>query len=64
MQEPLDDFSDQLPNVARPKETEKHDRWIVLTSIQGPTKDVLQLSRLKGWKLVVVGDRKTPDEYK
>ena len=62
-QEPLDDYGEQLARVPRPHEDRKHERWIVITTIQGPTSDVLQLSKLQDWKLVVVGDRKTPDDW-
>lgn len=39
------------------------DKWIVVTSINYPTKDVKRLASLKGWNLVVVGDRKTPSDW-
>ncbi len=40
----------------------KQNRWIVVTSIQAPTKAIRRLARLtsEGWSMVVVGDRKTP----
>ena len=34
--------------------------WAVITSIFGPTKLTIQLSRAAGWCTVVVGDRKSP----
>lgn len=46
-----------------PKE-ELHDRWIVLTTINQPTGDVKKLAGIKGWKVVVVGDTKTPSNWR
>ena len=34
--------------------------WAVITSIFGPTKLAVQLSRVKSWCTVIVGDRKSP----
>ena len=43
---------------------EKHDKWIVVTTINAPTEDIKALSQLKGWKVVVVGDLKTPEDWR
>lgn len=43
---------------------QSHEKWIVVTSINAPTKDVIALSKIPGWKLVVVGDTKTPKDWK
>ncbi len=43
--------------------TMKNDRWIVLTTIQGPTEAVRAISRIPGWSMVVVGDEKTPQSW-
>ena len=38
-----------------------NDKWIVVTSIsKAPTDDLKKLSKIKGWKMVVVGDKKSP----
>ena len=40
-------------------------KFIVTTTIQPPTEATKKFSQMDGWKLVVVGDKKTPhDEYK
>ena len=43
---------------------ELHDKWIVLTTINRPTEDVKKLARIDGWKVVVVGDTKTPSDWR
>ena len=45
-------------------ETEKHDKWIVITSINYPTEDVKKLAAIPGWKMVMVGDTKSPKDWK
>ena len=40
------------------------EHWIVVTSIQGPAKTVGDLANIKGWKLLVVGDTKTPKDWR
>ena len=37
---------------------------IVTTSINHPTKAISKFDSLKDWKLIVVGDKKTPKNYK
>lgn len=44
-------------------ENDKSEQWIVVTTIQYPTDAVKKLSNLKDWKLVVVGDKKTPKDW-
>ncbi|XP_046377890.2 probable glycosyltransferase STELLO1 [Haliotis rufescens] len=39
------------------------DRWIVITTIAYPTSDVRFLAQVPGWKVVVVGDTKTPNDW-
>lgn len=39
------------------------DKWIVVTTIQYPTEAVKQLAAIPGWRLVVVGDKKTPKDW-
>lgn len=36
------------------------DQWIVITSIADVTNDIRRLALLEGWKIVVVGDKKSP----
>jgi hypothetical protein len=38
------------------------NKFIVTTTIQPPTEATLKFSQKKGWKLIVVGDTKTPHE--
>lgn len=39
------------------------DKWIVVTTIQYPTEELKKLAALPGWRLVVVGDKKTPADW-
>lgn len=39
------------------------DKWIVVTTINYPSAALKKLASLKEWKLVVVGDRKTPKDW-
>ena len=39
-------------------------KFIVCTSINKPTLAIKKFDRMSGWKLVVVGDKKTPKNYK
>ena len=41
-----------------------HEKWIVLTTINTPTADVKKLAGIEGWKVVVVGDTKTPADWR
>lgn len=45
------------------KKVKNNSKWIVVTTIQLPTKPMVTLSKLKGWSVVVVGDLKTPSEW-
>ena len=47
-----------------PPKDEMHDKWIVLTTINAPTTDVKKLAGIDGWKVVVVGDTKTPADWR
>jgi hypothetical protein len=41
--------------------------WVVITTINSPTKAVIDFSKITtrmGWKLLIVGDTKTPDDFK
>ena len=59
MQDPIGGET-ELGNQRR---RESHEKWIVVTTVQKPTKAVRQLLNVDGWKIVVVGDRKTPDNW-
>ena len=48
----------------RPRVEDIHHKWIVVTSIAAPTSDVKLLSKIPGWKLLVVGDKKTPKSWR
>ena len=39
------------------------NKWIVVTTINYPTKALKKLSQLEGWQLVVIGDKKTPLDW-
>jgi len=41
----------------------ENEKWIVVTTIQYPTPQLKRLAQLPGWRLVVVGDRKTPSDW-
>eukprot|EP00761_Pharyngomonas_kirbyi_P006886 gb/GECH01006895.1/.p1 GENE.gb/GECH01006895.1/~~gb/GECH01006895.1/.p1 ORF type:complete len:771 (+),score=111.69 gb/GECH01006895.1/:1-2313(+) len=40
-----------------------HENWIVTTSVNYPTQAIKKLAQLKGWKVVVVGDKATPQDW-
>ncbi|XP_048249064.1 probable glycosyltransferase STELLO1 [Haliotis rufescens] len=44
--------------------TVQSDRWIVVTTISYPTPDIKFLANIPGWKVVVVGDTKTPADWR
>ena len=37
---------------------------IISTSINPPTEAILKFDNLKNWTLIVIGDKKTPKNYK
>ena len=39
------------------------NKWIVVTTINYPTKALKKLSELDGWQLIVIGDKKTPLDW-
>ena len=47
-----------------PRPEDMHDKWIVITTVSSPTEDVKKLSKIEGWKVVVVGDTKTPEDWR
>jgi hypothetical protein len=38
-------------------------KWVVITTINQPTKAVKKLAALKDWRVVIVGDKKTPPDW-
>lgn len=38
-------------------------RWIVITTIQGPTDAVRRFADVSGWQLLIIGDKKTPSTW-
>ncbi|KAJ7379596.1 hypothetical protein OS493_013991 [Desmophyllum pertusum] len=54
----------EIPRKSPPATEEMHDKWIVLTTINSPTADVKKLAGIEGWKVVVVGDTKTPVDWR
>ncbi|XP_046564892.1 probable glycosyltransferase STELLO1, partial [Haliotis rubra] len=44
--------------------TVSSDRWIVVTTIFDPTPDIKFMAEIPGWKVVVVGDIKTPKDWR
>ena len=54
----------KIPRKPTPKAEDMHDKWIVVTTISSPTEDVKKLAAMDGWKVVVVGDTKTPADWR
>lgn len=54
----------KIPQKQTPPKGDMHDKWIVLTTINAPTSDVKKLAGIEGWKVVVVGDTKTPADWR
>lgn len=46
-----------------PEKKDMHEKWLVVTTISEPTEDVKKLAEVKGWKLLIVGDEKTPANW-
>ena len=55
---------EKIPRKPAPPAKEMHDKWIVLTTVNPPTADVKKLAGIEGWKVVVVGDTKTPADWR
>merc|ERR1740124_1116257 len=47
----------------KPPASAMHDKWIVITTINPPTSDVKKLAQIPGWKVVIVGDTKSPTNW-
>ena len=54
----------KIPRKPSPHPKDMHDKWIIITTISSPTEDVKKLAAIKGWKVVVVGDAKTPADWR
>ena len=54
----------EIKKRKKPRKEDTYDKWIVVTSIAAPTNDVTLLSKIPGWKLLVVGDKKTPKSWR
>ena len=54
----------EIPRKPVPPANEMHEKWIVVTTINSPTADVKKLAGIEGWKVVVVGDTKTPEDWR
>lgn len=54
----------EIPRKSSPPVEEMHEKWIVITTINAPTDDVKKLADIEGWKVVVVGDTKTPVDWR
>jgi len=39
------------------------NKYLIITSINNPTKAVKNYALMKGWNIVMVGDKKTPDDW-
>ena len=55
---------EDIPRKPAPPAEDIHDKWIVVTTINSPTEDVKKLAGIEGWKVVVVGDTKTPADWR
>ena len=53
----------QAAPSARAGPLAKHDKWIVVTTINYPTDTIRKLAAAPGWKVVVVADLKTPKDW-
>lgn len=42
---------------------ENYENWIVVTTIQYPTEQLKKIAQIPDWRLVVVGDKKTPVDW-
>ena len=54
----------KIPRKPTPPKDAMNNKWIVVTTINSPTEDVKKLAAIDGWKVVVVGDTKTPADWR
>ncbi|RCN48277.1 hypothetical protein ANCCAN_05692 [Ancylostoma caninum] len=57
-------FSNSENIVVEKEHSMTSKKWIVVTTINYPTEDLMSLARIPGWKMVVVGDIKTPKNWR
>ena len=50
-------------SLPTPEKKDMHEKWLVVTTISAPTEDVKKLAQVQGWKLLIVGDKKTPENW-
>ena len=50
-------------SMPKPDKKDMHEKWLVVTTISEPTEDVKKLAQIEGWKLLIVGDKKTPEPW-
>ena len=60
----FENYQPSSNNLLQVDEHEKNDKWIVITSINYPTADVKKLAAIPGWKMVMVGDTKSPKNWR
>ncbi|XP_046549461.1 probable glycosyltransferase STELLO1 [Haliotis rubra] len=53
----------RLPDSGRILNGKFSDKWIVTTATAAPNDNVKFLAQIPGWKVVVVGDRKSPSQW-
>lgn len=55
----LDHYYNYKPSQLRPPFTNvnRSEHWVVVTTINSPTEAILTLSKIPGWRVVVVADR-------
>ncbi|GFR95441.1 conserved uncharacterized protein [Elysia marginata] len=56
-------MADDLSRVVTKNSSNWSEKWIVITTIAPPTDDVKFVASLEGWRVVVVGDLKTPPDW-
>ena len=50
--------------IARARPGDLHERWIVVTTIHTPSQALIDMAKLPEWQVLVVGDQKTPPDWK
>jgi len=60
LKRPYDWDSFKRTALPTPDKKDMHEKWLVVTTISAATDDIKKLAEVKGWQLLVVGDKKTP----
>ena len=55
---------EEVKPFPRPDPSKMHERWIIVTTIFAPNQDIKLLAKIPGWKLLVIGDLKTPSDWR